>query len=63
VGGIKKNDVVVAFDEAEIKVFQDLKTILAKKKPGEIVTLVVLRGKEKVTVKVALGTRRVRVEG
>jgi C-terminal processing protease CtpA/Prc len=63
VGGIKKNDVVQAFDEKEVKTFEDLKTILAKKKPGEIVTLIVVRGKEKVTVKVALGTRRVRVEG
>ena len=59
VAGLVKNDVIVAMEGAEVKNFQDLKQVLGGKKPNDVVALTVLRGDEKVAVKVTLGTRRV----
>ncbi|MBM4035174.1 MAG: PDZ domain-containing protein [Planctomycetes bacterium] len=62
VAGLRKNDVVVAFDKAEIKSFQDMKKALEGKKPNDIIALTVQRGDEKTEMKVTLIARRVPVD-
>jgi len=62
IAGLQKNDVVVALDDDEIDSFETLKKALGKKKPNQVVTVTVMRGDEKKKLKVALGTRRVRVD-
>jgi len=62
VAGLKKNDVIQQFDGKEVKTFEDLKRLLAVKKPGEVVTLGAVRGAERLTLKVKLGKRRVPIE-
>ncbi len=61
VAGLLKNDVIVALDGAEIKSFQDMKRVLDDKKPNQVITASVMRGEEKIEVKITLGTRRVPV--
>ncbi|MBM4040587.1 MAG: PDZ domain-containing protein [Planctomycetes bacterium] len=61
IAGLQKNDVLVRFDGAEIKTFQDLKKALEDKKPNQVVSLSIQRGDEKLELKLTLGTRRVRV--
>jgi hypothetical protein len=61
--GLKKNDIVQRFDDTEVKNCEDLKRALAAKKPGETVTLGVLRGKEQLELRVTLAARKVRVDG
>jgi len=61
--GLKRHDVVQGFDGEEIKTFQDLERALAKKKPGQVVTIAVLRGEKKAELKVKLTMRKRRVEG
>ena len=62
IAGLKKNDVIQAFDGKEVKTFEDLKRLLAAKKPGQVVTMGVLRGDKHLTLKVKLGARRVPVQ-
>lgn len=62
VGGLKKNDVVQEFDGKEVKTFEDLKRLLAAKKAGEVVAVLVVREEQRLTLKIKLGVRRVRVE-
>ncbi|HPD15316.1 MAG TPA: PDZ domain-containing protein [Planctomycetota bacterium] len=62
VAGVAKNDVIVGIGDAEIKSFQNLKEALEGKKPNDVLTLTVLRGDEKLAVKITLGARRVRVD-
>jgi serine protease Do len=56
-GGLKAGDIIVKFDGKEIKSYDDMLGILAKKKPDEDVEVVVKRGDETKTLKVKLGTR------
>jgi C-terminal processing protease CtpA/Prc len=60
--GIQKNDVLQRFADAEVKSFQDLKRLLKDRKPGEAVTVTVLRGDQNVDLKVTLGQRQERIE-
>jgi S1-C subfamily serine protease len=60
-GGLEKNDVVQKLDGAEIKNFDDLKKGIAAKKPGDEVTVSVLRGEKAVDLKIKLGARQVPV--
>jgi len=62
VAGLQKNDVLLGVNGAEIKSFENLKQVLADKKPNDVITVTFLRGDEKKDVKVTLGTRRVRVD-
>jgi len=62
VAGLRKNDVIQQFDGKEVKTFEDLKRLLAVKKPGQVVVLGVVRGEERLTLKVKLGKRRVPIE-
>jgi serine protease Do len=52
--GMKARDVIVKFDGQKIGSFDDLKAVLAKKKPGDNVTLEVQRGDESVPLKLTL---------
>jgi len=62
VAGLKKNDVVQRLDDTELKKFEDLAAAFAGKKAGQIVTIGVLRGAEKLELKITLGAKRVRVQ-
>jgi C-terminal processing protease CtpA/Prc len=61
VAGLEKHDVIQQFDGKEIEDFKDLKKAFAGKKPGETVSVTVLRGEKKVEFKVKLGAKKVRV--
>lgn len=53
--GLKAGDVVTKFDGQKIATFDDLKNQILKKKPGDEVTLEVVRAKETITLKAVLG--------
>ncbi|MFP4057745.1 MAG: S1C family serine protease [Candidatus Brocadiia bacterium] len=61
--GLRKNDVVQGLGGKDVANFEQLKEALKGKKPGQVVTLDVLRGEEKLQLEITLGTRRVRVVG
>ncbi len=50
-------DVLVAMNGKEIQNQQDLNLLLNRERPGDVVTLTIYRGKQKMDVKVALGER------
>jgi photosystem II stability/assembly factor-like uncharacterized protein len=56
-GGLLAGDVVTAVDKTPIKTAIQLTEALGKHKPGDKLTLTVLRGKETKTVEVTLGER------
>jgi serine protease Do len=53
--GIKTGDVVVEFDGAAVTDLQSYSDALYSHKPGDEVTVVVLRGTERLSFKVTLG--------
>jgi serine protease Do len=55
--GIKPKDIVTMFDGQKIEKFDDLGNLIRKKKPGDEVAVDILRGEEKLTLKVKLGKR------
>ncbi len=55
--GIKAGDVIKKFDGKDVKDFASLVAMIARKKPGNKVKIVVLRGKKTVTVNATLGRR------
>ena len=61
VAGLRKDDVIVAVDGVAIKKFQDFRQALGERKGGQVVTLAVARGDEKLEMKMTLGVRRVPV--
>jgi len=56
-GGMKTGDVVKTFDKKSVTTYASLVSLITRKKPGDKVTIVVLRGKETVTLNVTLGKR------
>jgi hypothetical protein len=56
-GGLKANDIIVAFDGTVVKDIYSYTDALNAHKPGDVVTIVVLRGTERVTLRVTLGKR------
>ncbi len=56
-GGLQAEDVITRFDQYKIEAFEDLRSCLNRKRPGEVVTLQVLRGDEIVVLKIVLGKR------
>jgi len=56
-GGLQDGDVVIRADDQEIRNFDDLLTYVAYRKPGDQVTLTVLRGGAQTQVTVTLGER------
>jgi aminopeptidase YwaD len=57
VAGIKAGDIVVEFAGSPVKDLQEYSNALYAHKPGDEVTVVVLRGAERVSMKVKLGKR------
>src|SRR5262249_58684550 len=55
--GLKENDVVMKIDGQKVEKFDDLGNVIRKKKPGDEVTIDVLRGTETLSLKVKLGRR------
>ena len=55
--GLRRNDVVQGLADAEVKSFNDLKQAMAGKKPGEVVAMTVLRGDQKVALRITLGAK------
>ena len=56
-GGLKAGDVILKFDGKEIKSYDDLLGILAKKKPDDDVEVTIKRGDEMKTLSVKLGKK------
>ncbi|MBI3404555.1 MAG: M28 family peptidase [Acidobacteria bacterium] len=56
--GLKAGDILVHFADMEIKSLYDFTAALRSHKPGEEVEVIVLRGKEKLTVTVKLAVRK-----
>ncbi len=55
--GLKGGDVLIAFDAETINNLEDFTFSLRKRKPGDLVKVTVMRGKEKLVVDVTLGRR------
>jgi len=55
--GLKRDDIILEFGGEKVTLHNSLSKIILKYNPGDEVTLKVLRGKEKKTVKVVLGER------
>jgi serine protease Do len=55
--GLKANDVIVKFAGEKIGNTEDLAAVIGKKKPGDKVTLEVMRGDKSVTLDLTLGKR------
>jgi serine protease Do len=55
--GLKTNDNVRKFDGQKIASADDLVTLVGKKKPGDEVTIELVRGEETITLKLKLGKR------
>ncbi len=55
--GLKAGDVITMFDLTAVKTYDDMLGLLAKKKPGDEVEIVVKRGDRSVALKVKLDKR------
>jgi hypothetical protein len=55
--GMKPGDIIVEFDGKPVKDLQSYSDALYGKKPGDVVDVVVVRGTERMTMKVTLGRR------
>ncbi len=55
--GLKVGDIVVRFDDKEIKSYDDVVDVLSEKKPNDKVKAVVVRGKERKDIEITLGSR------
>ena len=58
-GGIRSGDVIVEIDRKVVSKPQDVSGVLRKRKPGEQLTVVVVRGGDRTTVQARLGERPV----
>jgi hypothetical protein len=56
--GIRRGDVLVKFDGKPVTTVQDFTLALREKRPGDVVTVIVLRDGEEVTATVKLGVRQ-----
>jgi len=57
IAGLRKEDVVVRFGDADVKTKQELVAELLKHKPGEAIAVAAWRGGERVELKIKLGER------
>jgi hypothetical protein len=53
-GGMKEGDIIIRFGETEVRNIYDYMTALSRHQPGEEVPVVILRGEDKLTLKLAL---------
>lgn len=56
-GGLKAGDVITEFDGKEVSTADDIRAILRKKKPGDVVTVVIQRGTKTLEKSITLGKR------
>lgn len=56
-GGLKANDLIIKFGDKDVKNIYDYMYAMGEYKPGDEIDVVVMRDKEKVILKVKLGTR------
>ncbi len=56
-GGVKVDDVIVAFDGEKVDDFTDLRKLINRRRPGDEVTLKVKRESDEIELKVRLGKR------
>lgn len=56
--GLQAGDIIVKIGDDEIHSIDDFMTVIATREPGQKVTFVVLRGQERTSLDVTLGTRR-----
>ncbi len=56
--GLSRGDIIVAVDDLAVASREDLNALLAKKRPGERVTITVYRGGRQVRIPVTLGERQ-----
>jgi serine protease Do len=54
-GGLMANDIVLKFAGDKVGRYEELRGLIRKKKPGEEVTVEILRGEQTVTLKIKLG--------
>jgi hypothetical protein len=57
IGGLKGGDIIIKFGSKDIKTIYDFMYALKMYKPDDIVDFVVMRGEEKIILKVALGRK------
>lgn len=55
--GVRRDDLIVAIDEHDIRAREDVAVALAKKIPGQRISVRVARGEEEVKLSIMLGTR------
>lgn len=55
--GLRAGDVIVKFDGDEVTSYEDLPTLIRKRKPGDQVAIEIRRGDETVQIKATLGRR------
>jgi hypothetical protein len=55
--GLKGDDVITAWDKKPVKNLRDLTAMIGESKPGQEITMKVIRAKKEVEIKVKLGTR------
>ncbi len=56
--GLSRGDIIVAMDDRGVASREELNALLAKKRPGDQVTITVYRGRRQVRIPVTLGERR-----
>jgi S1-C subfamily serine protease len=56
--GIKEGDIIIKVDDQVLNSENTLASIIAQKNPGDVVTLVIIRGEKEITLKVTLGERK-----
>jgi hypothetical protein len=56
-GGLKIGDIIIEFDEVPIAGSAEMTKVLGEAKVGQSVKIVILRGKEKMTIEVTMGRR------
>lgn len=52
--GLQAEDLIVAIEDSKVASYEDMKSALNKFKPGDVVTLTVLRGRERVNLNITL---------
>jgi putative serine protease PepD len=55
--GVKQGDVIVGINSTAINGAQDVSSVISALRPGDVVTLHIVRGKHHIVIKVTLGTQ------
>jgi len=55
--GVKQGDVIVGINSTTINGAQDVSSVISALRPGDVVTLHLVRGKHHIVIKVTLGSQ------